>query len=149
MKASQLKTAQVSSKITTEDCKKFIANTFIRLPAMCEQYFNNSAEAQDVLSEMQLAKNWKRTQRIKASSEYLSFLMLNTDSDSAGNETHIHVYSAQPPLGPHGELAHDVCLDINDVAWVRQFELDSEHCWTTVVVEDVTGKLYMAKVDMD
>jgi hypothetical protein len=149
MKASQLKSAQVSSKITTDDCKQFIAHTFTTLPAMCEQYFNHSAEAQEVLSEMQLAKNWKRTQRIKASSEYLSFLMLNTDSDSVGNETHIHVYSAHPPLGPHGELAHDVRLDIKDVAWVRQFELDSEHCWNCVVVEDVAGKLYMAKVDMD
>jgi hypothetical protein len=140
MRSSQLKTPAVSSKVSTDQCKKFIVEFVTQNPSLIKNIYGEPEypEDQEEMDQLMQAAlkpgNWSRTSRY----------LITSDSNNC-------------PTNYDYNLKRDVSVDaysvdrdgtyeipIERITWVREFDLKpSEGAVAFAVLEDVDGHLHM------
>lgn len=147
MRSSQLKTPVVSSKVSTDQCKKFIVEFVKKNPSLIKSIYGETEypEDQEELDQLLQAAvktvNWSRTSR---------YLITSDDNNCPTNydynrkrDASVDAYSVDRVVDRMGyDGTHQI--PIERITWVREFDLKpSEGAVAFAVLEDVDGDLHM------
>ena len=147
MRSSELKTPAVSSKVSTDQCKKFIVDFVTQNPSLIKSIYGEPEYPEDQEELDQLMKaavkpgNWSRTQRYLITSDSNN-CPTNYDYNRK-RDVSVDAYSVDRAVN---RMGYDGTYEIpiERITWVREFDLKlSEGAVAFAVLEDVDGHLHM------